>query len=257
MNIIIIEDESRAANRLEKILLEIVPNLNVLAKIETVEESISFLETADNLDLIFSDIQLADGLCFEIYEKVAVKCPIIFTTAFDKYAIKAFKTNGIDYLLKPIDEVELKKALEKAKSLSQSSDSSGKAALDEIMLLANALKSQNKSYKSRFMVKVGDKINSIAIEDIQAFYSLEKATFILTNEGRKYIVDYSLEHMETLLDNKLFFRINRKYIIPIKACKNIISYSNSRLRVQLNTLKDETIIVSRERVQDFKRWLDE
>lgn len=250
MNIIIIEDESRAANRLEKILLEIVPNLTVLAKIETVEESILFLKTVKNLDLIFSDIQLADGLCFEIYEKVAVECPIIFTTAFDKYAIKAFKTNGIGYLLKPVDEKELKKALEKAKSLSS------KAPLDEILLLANALKSQNKSYKSRFMVKIGDKINSIAIEDIQAFYSLEKATFILTNEGRKYIVDYSLEHLETLLDNKLFFRINRKYIIPIKACKNIISYSNSRLRIQLNSLKDETIIVSRERVHDFKRWLD-
>ena len=251
MNIIIIEDESRAANRLEKILLEMVPNLNVMAKIETVEESISFLETAEQLDLIFSDIQLADGLCFEIYEKVAVKCPIIFTTAFDKYAIKAFKTNGIDYLLKPIDEAALKKALEKVKTLS------GKSPIDEIMLLANALKSQNKSYKSRFMVKVGDKINSISIEDIQAFYSLEKATFILTNEGRKYIIDYSLEHVETLLDKKLFYRINRKYIISIKACKNIISYSNSRLRIQLNTLKDETIIVSRERVQDFKRWLDE
>lgn len=250
MNIIIIEDESRAANRLERMLLEIQPDINVVAKIETVEESIAFLETATNLDLIFSDIQLADGLCFEIYEKVKVSCPIIFTTAFDQYAIKAFKTNGIGYLLKPVDEDELKKAITKAKSLTKNT------ALDEIMLLANTLKGQTKSYKSRFMVKIGDKINSITTEEILTFYSLEKSTFILTKAGRKYIVDYSLEYLEGILDPNVFYRINRKYIISIDACKNIISYSNSRLRIQLDALKDEDVIVSRERVQQFKSWLD-
>ena len=250
MNIIIIEDETRAANRLERMLLEVVPNITIVAKIETVEESISFLETQPTLDIIFSDIQLADGLCFDIYEKVKVNCPIIFTTAFDQYTMKAFKTNGIDYLLKPIDEDDLTKSIKKANTLRQNS------TLDEIKLLANALKSQNQSYKSRFMVKVGDKIHSIATEDIQAFYSLEKSTFILTQNGRKYIVDYSLEYLENILNPTLFFRINRKYIIAIEVCKNIIAYTNSRLRIQLAALKNEDIIVSRERVQAFKTWLE-
>ena len=250
MQIVIIEDESRAANRLEKMLLAIQPGIQVLAKIETVEESVDYLNTAKGLDLIFSDIQLADGLCFEIYDQVEVDCPIIFTTAFDHYAIKAFKTNGIDYLLKPIDEPELIKALQKAKSLSRDT------SLEEVRMLARVLQKQQKNFKTRFMVKVGDKINSIAVSDIQAFYSFDKSTFVLNMEGRKFIVDYSLEQLENLLDPDHFFRINRKFIVPIHVCTNIISYSNSRLRIHLDGLKNETIIVSRERVQAFKRWLD-
>lgn len=250
MNIIIIEDESRAANRLERLLLGLKPDFNILAKLETVEDSIEFLNEQPQLDMIFSDIQLSDGLCFEIYEQVQVKCPIIFTTAFDNYAIKAFKTNGIDYLLKPIDRDELQKALKKAASLTQKENTQV-----DILALAQALSGQQKNYKERFMVKVGEKINSIATEEIIAFYSLQKSTFVLTNKGRKYIVDYSLEQVQGMLDPKRFFRINRKYIIAIEACKNILAYTNSRLRIQLDALKDEQIIVSRERVQDFKAWL--
>ncbi len=250
MNVIIIEDEGRAANRLARMLLTIEPAIIILATIETVAESIEYLNRGEALDLIFSDIQLADGLCFEIYDKVKVSCPIIFTTAFDKYAIKAFDTNGIGYLLKPIDEPDLIKAIEKAKSLTKNT------SLDEIRLLAAALQGQQKSYKSRFMVRVGDKITSIGTEDIAAFFSFAKSTFIINNEGRKFIIEYSLEHLETLLDPHQFFRINRKFIIPIHACKNIISYSNSRLRVPIDVLPDEKIIVARERVQQFKKWMD-
>lgn len=250
MNIIIIEDENRAANKLEKLLLAINPAINILAKIETVEESITYLKTQANLDIIFSDIQLADGICFEIFDKIKVTCPIIFTTAFDNYAIKAFKTNGIDYLLKPFEKEELQKALKKAESLKS------KNSLEDLMKLANSLQNQKQTYKERFMVKVGDKINSISSAEILIFYSLEKATFILTKDGKKYIVDYSLEYLETILNPKTFYRISRKYTISIDACRNIISYTNSRLKIKIDALKDENIIVSRERVSDFKNWMD-
>lgn len=250
MNTIIIEDESRAANKLEKLLLATNPAINILAKIETVEESIAFLQNNTNLDIIFSDIQLADGICFEIYEKVKVTCPIVFTTAFDNYAIKAFKTNGIDYLLKPFEKDELQKALAKVENLKPKNN------LEDLMKLAQSLQSQKPNYKERFMVKIGDKINSISTDEILIFYSLEKSTFILTKEGKKYIVDYSLEYLETILNPKMFYRISRKYYVSIQACKNIISYTNSRLKIKIDALKDEEIIVSRERVSDFKNWLD-
>jgi len=250
MNTIIIEDENRAANKLEQLLLKINPNVKILEKFETVEDSIEYLQNNNNLDLIFSDIQLADGICFEIYDKVKVNCPIIFTTAFDKYAIKAFKANGIDYLLKPIEKEDLSKAIQKVEKLKP------KTNIEDLMLLAKSLQSQNQNFKERFMVKIGDKINSITTKEILTFYSLEKSTFILTKEGRKYIVDYSLEYLETILNPKQFYRINRKYIISIDACKNIISYTNSRLKIKIEALKNEEIIVSRERVSDFKKWLD-
>ncbi|MFT4646176.1 MAG: DNA-binding LytR/AlgR family response regulator [Planctomycetota bacterium] len=250
MNTIIIEDESRAANKLEKLLLALNPTINILAKIETVEESIAFLKTQPNLDIIFSDIQLADGICFEIFDKVAVKCPIIFTTAFDNYAIKAFKTNGIDYLLKPFEKEEMQKALNKVETLKPQN------TMADLMKLASSLQTQKPSYKERFMVKIGDKINSITADEILIFYSLAKSTFILTKEGKKYIVDYSLEYLETILNPKMFYRISRKYYVSIHACKNIISYTNSRLNIKIDALKDEEIIVSRERVSDFKNWLD-
>lgn len=250
MNVIIIEDETRASNKLEKMILELEPNFTILAKLESVEESIAYFNENNTVDLIFSDIQLADGLSFEIYEKVNIDCPIIFTTAYDNYAIKAFKTNGIDYLLKPVNLIELEQAIEKVKKLQP------KTSIDEILLLAKSLQEKNKNYKERFMVKIGDKINSITSQEILTFYSLEKSTFILTKEGRKYIVDYSLEYLETILSPKQFYRINRKFIISIDACKNIVSYTNSRLIIKIDALKDEEIIVSRERVQDFKKWLD-
>lgn len=250
MNVIIIEDETRASNKLEKMILELEPNFTILAKLESVEESIAYFNENNTVDLIFSDIQLSDGLSFEIYEKVNIDCPIIFTTAYDNYAIKAFKTNGIDYLLKPVNLIELEQAIEKVKKLQP------KTSIDEILLLAKSLQEKNKNYKERFMVKIGDKINSITSQEILTFYSLEKSTFILTKEGRKYIVDYSLEYLETILSPKQFYRINRKFIISIDACKNIVSYTNSRLIIKIDALKDEEIIVSRERVQDFKKWLD-
>ncbi|MEI6750166.1 MAG: LytR/AlgR family response regulator transcription factor [Bacteroidales bacterium] len=248
MNVIILEDESRAAHHLERLITKVAPEMKIVAKLESVRDAVVFLNSNHDISLIFSDVQLADGLSFEIFSKAPVKCPIIFTTAYDHYAIEAFKTNGIDYLLKPIEEERLRKAIEKVKQFSPS------IALEKILSIANT--TSGKTYKSRFMVKVGDKIKSIPIEEILAFYSLEKATFIQTTANRSYCIDYSLDQLETLLDPNICFKINRKYIVSIQACSNIIAWTNSRLRLKIDGIDDQEIIVARERVQEFKNWLD-
>jgi len=248
MNVIILEDESRAANYLERLIHKTAPEMKVVAKLEAVRDAVPFLSAHTEIDLIFADVQLADGLSFEIFSKVQVKCPIIFTTAYDHYAIEAFKTNGIDYLLKPVEEERLKKAIEKTKMFSSS------LALDKLLALTNT--SSAKTYKSRFMVKVGDKIKSIPIEEILAFYSLEKATYIHTTSNRDYCIDYSIDQLETLLDPEHCFRISRKYIVSIHACTNILAWTNSRLRLKIEGINDDDIVVARERVQEFKDWLD-
>jgi len=248
MNVIILEDESRAASFLERLVHKVAPEMKVVAKIESVRDAVPFLKTYADIDLIFSDVQLADGLSFEIFKQVTIKCPIIFTTAYDHYAIEAFKTNGIDYLLKPVEEERLRKAIEKTKLFSPS------VALEKLLTLGNTVSA--KSYKARFMVKVGDKIKSIPIEEILAFYSLEKATYLHTTSNRDYCIDYSIDQLEALLDPGVCFRINRKYIVSIKACTNILAWTNSRLRLKIDGINDEDIIVARERVQDFKEWLD-
>jgi len=248
MNIIILEDETRAANYLERLIQKVAPEMKVIAKLESVRDALTFLNKYPDIDLIFSDVQLADGLCFEIFGQVEVKCPIIFTTAYDHYAIEAFKTNGIDYLLKPVEEDRLKKAIEKTKMFTQS------LALEKLLAISSP--AITKTYKSRFLVKVGDKIKSIPVEEIRAFYSLEKATFIHTSSNRDYCIDYSIDQLENLLDPEQCFRISRKYIVSIQACSNILAWTNSRLRLKIEGINDDDIIVSRERVQDFKDWLD-
>jgi DNA-binding LytR/AlgR family response regulator len=248
MNVVILEDEARAAHHLERLISKVAPDMRIVAKIESVRDAINFFETKPEIALIFSDVQLADGLSFELFKQINVKCPIIFTTAYDKYAIDAFRTNGIDYLLKPIEEERLRKAVEKVMQFSPS------LAIEKVLAIANS--SAGKSYKSRFIVKVGDKIKSISIEEILAFYSLEKGTFIHTIDQRTYCIDYSLDQVEALLDPDIGFKINRKYIVSIKACTNILAWSNSRLRLKIEGLGDHEIIVARERVQDFKNWLD-
>ena len=248
MRIIILEDETRAASYLERLLAKIAPNMVVIAKLESVREGVKYLLNNPEPELIFSDIQLADGLSFEIYNQVSVKCPIIFTTAYDHYAIEAFKTNGIDYLLKPIEEERLTQAIEKAKHFSPG------LVLGKILSISNS--DAGKLYKSRFMVKVGDKIKSVPIEDILVFYSLEKASYILTSDAHNYCIDYALDQLEPMLDPEKYFRVNRKYIVSINACTNILAWTNSRLRLKIDGIDDSGIIVARERVQEFKSWLD-
>jgi DNA-binding LytR/AlgR family response regulator len=248
MNVLIIEDETRAANHLERLIGCIAPELRVIAKIETVREAVLFIKANPTLSLIFSDVQLADGLSFEIFEQVKITCPIIFTTAYDQYAIEAFKTNGIDYLLKPVEEERMLQAILKAKQFSPT------IQIESLLNLSKA--SQQHSRKSRFMVKVGDKIKTIPITEILAFYSLEKGTYLFTLGKRSYPIDYALDELMDLLDTEHFFKINRKYIVCIAACSSMVAYSNSRLKLTIDGLDDELIVVAREKVQEFKAWLD-
>lgn len=248
MKVILIEDENRAVNHLKRLIHKTDPAIEITKVFDTVRETVAYLEKGRDPDLIFSDVQLADGISFEIFSRVEVSCPIIFTTAFDTYAIEAFNTNGIDYLLKPIEEDRLRKALEKARQFSKP------ASLEALLNLD--MSTARKVHKSRFMVKVGEKIRTIMVEDILAFYSFEKTTYLHTNTHRNYIIDYPLEELEDMLDPGRFFKINRKYIVSIDACSQIIAWSNNRLKIDIEGIDDQKIVVARERVRDFKTWLD-
>ena len=248
MRVIILEDDQRAVNHLLRLIERVAPDMELTGTYETVREATIFLEQEPPVDLIFSDVQLADGVSFEIFAKVHIKCPIIFTTAYDTYAIEAFNANGIDYLLKPIEEERLRKAIEKARKFTSN------VGLETLVNLNTSPGS--KPAKSRFMVKVGEKIRTIMVEDILAFYSSEKTTYLHTSTHRNYIIDYSLEELESMLDQRRFFKINRRYIVSIEACAQIIAWSNSRLLIDIEGIDDQKIVVARERVRDFKAWLD-
>lgn len=254
MKVLIVEDEQLAAKRLEKLLLDSTHEIVVLAKLDTIKRTIAWLEEEEPPDLIFMDIQLADGLCFDIFDLVQVKCPVIFTTSYDQYAIRAFKVNSIDYLLKPLDPGELYNAINKFNFLNKNY---AEKASPESLALQEAIKMlRQKSYKERFVVKVGEHIKSIPVDEIHHFVSREKATFALTQGGRSYLLDFTLDQLTEMLDPALFFRINRQYIISIHGFDDIISYSNNRLKIHLKHDKTMDAIVSRERVMDFKKWLD-
>lgn len=248
MRILIIEDENMAARRLIKLINDIIPDCEIFGNLDTVTSSVEWLNNNPQPDLIFLDIQLADGISFEIFEHVKVTSPIIFCTAFDQYAIKAFKLNSIDYLLKPVDPDELKNALNKF----QSGRKAPEITLDQIRDL---LQPVQKVYKNRFLVKIGERIQTIAIDEIGIFYSEDKVTFLMTKQGKKFIIDHTLDEVENLLDPELFFRLNRKYISSIGAIKGVFTYSNSRLKIQLENSSDNDILISREKMAGFKNWL--
>ncbi len=251
MNVIIIEDEKPAARRLSRMLAEL--GIEVKQMLHSVEESINWFQNNSHPDLIFLDIQLSDGLSFEIFEEVTVKSAIIFTTAYDEYALKAFKLNSIDYLLKPIDEDELKVAVDKFKEHQPLQNNIQVNINDIRKLLINPV---DRKYKKRFTIKVGQHLKIINIEDIECFYSENKATYIHTNSNRNYLIDNSLEYWQEELDPEQFFRVNRTFIVHINAIKDIVSYTNSRLQLKLNSYKDSELIVSRERVKDFKCFIE-
>jgi len=223
-----------------------------LAKIDSVKRSIEWMAANAPPDLILMDIQLADGISFSIFESCDVVSPVIFTTAYDEYALKAFKVNSIDYILKPVDKDELERALSKFKTIARSG-SDTRTLLDNI---GQAMQMLTKRYKARFMIKVGEHLKSIETTSILYFFSQEKTTFCYTNENRSLILDYTLEQLEEMVDPAKFFRVNRKYLLSAPAIVDIISYTNSRLRLKLTGSDDGDIIVARERVQDFKEWLD-
>jgi len=248
---LIIEDEKPAARRLNRMLATL--DIEVQQMLHSVEESLNWLQNNAHPNLIFLDIQLSDGLSFEIFEEIDVKSAIIFTTAYDEYALKAFKLNSIDYLLKPLDEDELKMAVNKFKT-NQPQHTGIQVNLDDIKkLLINPV---DRKFKKRISIKIGQHIKIINIDEIECFYSENKATYIHTSENRNYLLDNSLEHWQEQLDSENFFRVNRTYIVHINAIKDIIAYSNSRLKLILYTYNNQEIIVSRERVKDFKNWID-
>lgn len=251
MNVIIIEDEKPSARRLQRLLETLQIKADTM--LHSVEEAISWFQNNPHPDLIFLDIQLSDGLSFEIFESVEVQSAIIFTTAYDEYALQAFKLNSIDYLLKPIDEQELKKAVAKYQARIPKQQNVTLDFNDIKKLLVNPI---DRDYKKRFSVKVGQHLKLINIEDIECFYSENKGTYLHTNEGRNYLLDTSLELLEQELEPKTFFRINRKFFVNINAIKDMVSYTNSRLQIKLNTYNEHEVIVARERVKDFKEWLE-
>lgn len=244
---VVIEDEKPAARRLQRMLEKL--DVQVLITLHTVEEAINWFSSNPVPDIIFLDIQLSDGLSFGIFEAVDITSPIIFTTAYDEYALKAFKLNSVDYLLKPIDDEELEAAVTKFRNRR-----SFEKDLPDLHLLKSLLNLPNE-YRKRFTIPVGQHLKIINVEDICCFYSENKGTYLYTCEGRNYLLDGSLDKLEPELDPTLFFRVNRKYIIQLKCISDIVTYSNQRLEVKLESFQGEQIIVSRERVKDFKEWL--
>lgn len=247
--VVIVEDEKPAAVHL-KMLLE-KQGLNVLAELDSVKNTAKWLANNEVPDLLVMDIQLGDGLSFEVFDIIKVPCPVIFVTAFNQYAIEAFKVNSIGYLLKPISEEELVLALGKYEKM-HSLFNFEKA----VVQIDDARAMMKSDYKSRFIIKVGAHLKSVAVSDVLYFYSQDKATFIKTKDARSYVLDYTLEQVQELVDPNSFFRIGRKYLVHIDAIEDIVSFTNSRLLLQLRHLKERDAIVSREKVGDFKQWLD-
>ena len=251
MKVLIIEDEPQAARRLESLLRSLLPEAEIIPAVDSVKRAVEWLKSNPHPDLILMDIQLADGISFRIFDEVKVDSSVIFTTAYEEYALKAFKVNSIDYILKPYDEEELRRALDKFNRLSRPAYGPEWARQVEA-----AMQMLTRRYKERFVIRIGDRLRTVETEDFLFFFSQDKATFGQTSEGRKYVLDFTLDQLEGTLNPARFFRINRKYIIGLKAMEEVSSYSNSRLLIKLKGSEAEDVIVARERVEMFKAWLD-
>ena len=251
MKVLIIEDEQPAALQLKKMLTQTDPSVSVIEIIDSVESSVKWLKTFPAPDAIFMDIQIADGLSFDIFNHINVQSPVVFTTAFDQYAIKAFKVNAVDYLLKPIDEDELGEVLDKLKK-----KRAEPIPFDNGLFLKNLLQDfPKKEYKQRFLVKNGQNLTSIDVSDIAYFFSEEGVNQFYVFSNKKHIVENTLDELELFLNPKDFFRINRKLIVSIQAIQKISPHFNSRLKLSLTPQYRDEILVARERVSDFKAWL--
>ena len=251
MKILIVEDETLASKKLQLLIEKLIPNFNIVGIAKSIEDAVSIIET-NEIDLGFFDIQIEDGLSFDIFDRTKISFPVIFTTAFNEYAIKAFKLNSIDYLLKPISENELKNALSKFDNIWNKDENTISSSVIKEMkqLLAG-------NYKERFTVRIGNKIEIINVSDICYFHSFEKGTYAKTIEDRDSLLENALDNIYPLLNPKQFFRISRKYIVNIMHIKDIYAYSNSRLRVNTNIKSTDELIVSREKVKAFKEWLED
>jgi len=246
MKVIIVEDELPSVRRLERFLKNF--EIEILENLSSVKTTISWFKKNKQPDIIFLDVQLSDGLCFEIFKDIKITSKIIFTTAYSNYSIKAFDYNSVSYLLKPINKYKLSEAIDKAKSIHQKEED-----LEKFKQLVSNYNVE--IYKESFTVKVGKKIKIIKVDEVHCFYSFENATFLKTFESN-YIINHSLTSLENDLNPNYFFRVNRTFILHINAIKDIVAYSNSRLKLVLHSYNEAEIIVSRERVKEFKNWID-
>ncbi len=249
MNTIIIEDENLTAQRLEGMLRKYDSGIKVLATLPSVAESVDWLRKHEAPDLVFMDIHLEDDLCFKIFELAPLVSPVIFTTAYDEYMIKAFKVNSIDYLLKPVNLVELMAALDKYKALQQ------RFAKPDFDTLLQYIGHREPEYKTRFMITAGNKIRSIETADIAYFYSDEKITFMVTREGQHLPIDFSLDKLATLLDPKQFFRASRQYLVGFQSIQSVLTHFKGKLKLDMAPKTRHEVFVSGDRMTDFKDWL--
>ncbi|MEO1516580.1 MAG: LytTR family DNA-binding domain-containing protein [Bacteroidota bacterium] len=255
MKIVIIEDEALAAERLAQLIRRYDPDVDILASLDAVEQAVEWFEQSDPPDLAFMDIQLADGLSFEIFEKAQVDCPVIFTTAYNEFALRAFKVNSIDYLLKPVDFEELSQAFRQFEALQESARAN---KIPDQRMIQDVVQLIQKRYKSRMIVKKGHQLISVPTSEVAYFYSEHKAVWMKTIHQKRHLVDYTLEQLEQQLDPAQFFRLNRKYLAAYPAILSATSYSNSRLKVGLvGAAKEEEVLISREKVGQFKAWMDQ
>lgn len=257
MRYLIIEDEPLAQEELVRMLKALDPNFMLLASIDSVKQSIEWFNNNEQPDIVFMDIHLSDNICFEIFNKVEITAPVIFTTAYDQYAIEAFKTNGIAYLLKPIEEDELIAALKKFRTLTNTNIelSSIHSRIQQLSTLNSQLSTLN-SYKERVLAKVGDNYQHVAMQDVAYFYSEDHYTFVATKDKQRYIINYTLDTLVEQINPQQFFRISRQFIVNINAINNISKHFNGRLKITVTPSFSEDIYVSRNRVQTFLAWLD-
>jgi len=249
MKVLIIEDELPALEKLERYILKYDNSSEIVGRLTGITEAVSWLQNGtSNIDIVFMDIQLSDGLSFEIFNQVTLNKPVIFVTAFDEYAIDAFKVNSIDYILKPITFTEVSKALNKYKNLKKSYGNQEYANITKALT--------NTTYKDRFLVRMGNHIYSIKASEIALFYAEGRTVFLMTHDHKKYVLDYKLEDLSKVLDPKQFYRTNRTFIINLNAITDVLIYSKSRLKVITHVTIDKDIIVSRERVSNFKQWYE-
>jgi DNA-binding LytR/AlgR family response regulator len=249
MKILIIEDEPASALRLRKLALEIEPEIEVVDMLDSISSAVDWFRNHTEPDLVLSDIHLADGLSFEIFREVSLSCPVIFTTAYDQYAIQAFKLNSIDYLLKPIKKTELAEAIRKFKKMQPS------APAFDFSLLAASLAKQEKEYLKRLMIRIGQHIKVVEIKEIAYFYIDEKIVFAVSFSKDRYPLDFSLDQVEKQLDPERFFRINRAFIISLESIETMITYSKARIKIKLKPPCEVESITSTERSAEFRDWL--
>jgi two-component system, LytTR family, response regulator LytT len=256
MKILIIEDENLAARKLKKLVSELEPMADIVGMTDSIESSVEWLESNPTPDLILMDIELADGQSFEIFNRTEVNSTIIFTTAYDEYALKAFKVNSIDYLLKPVRSEELEKALNKFKALKKAGTSDNRVNIEE--LLKELRQNQSKQdYRDRFLVKQGQRFITVETNDIAYFFTEDRVNFIKTRSGQRFIVDYTLDELEQTLDTRQFFRANRQFIVHAKAVESVHPYFNNKLKLHLKPTIEEEVLISREKASEFKQWMGE